>query len=90
MAYPVPSPGKLGKGRVFFRLLQPEGRENSGGDGMTVDRAGNLYITSWLGVQVVSAAGKHLRTLTFPEKPSNVTFGGKQRRTLYVTARTSV
>lgn len=90
MAYPVLSPGKLGEGRVFFRLLQPEGRENSGGDGMTVDRAGNLYITSWLGVQVVSAAGKHLRTLTFPEKPSNVTFGGKQRRTLYVTARTSV
>jgi gluconolactonase len=25
-----------------------------------------------------------------PEQPSNVTFGGKDRKTLYVTARTSV
>ena len=35
-------------------------------------------------------SGKHLRTLKFPEKPANVTFGGKDRSTLYVTARTSV
>ena len=90
MAYPVAAPGKLGKGRVFFRLLQPAGRKNTGGDGLTVDTKGNLYITSQLGIQVVSPAGKHLRTLKFPEKPANVTFGGKDRSTLYVTARTSV
>ena len=90
MAYPVTAPGALGKGRVFFSLLQPEGRKGTGGDGLTVDTLGNLYITSWLGIQVVSPQGKHVRTLTFPEKPSNVTFGGKSRKTLYVTARTSV
>ncbi len=90
MAYPIDAPGKLGKGREFFNLLQPQGRKNTGGDGLTVDTRGNLYITSQLGIQVVSPKGKHLRTLKFPEKPSNVTFGGKDRRTLYVTARTSV
>jgi len=90
MAYAVEAPGKLGKGRAFFELLQPEGRKGTGGDGLTVDTKGNLYITSQLGVQVVSPAGKHLRTLAFPEKPANVTFGGKDRATLYVTARTSV
>ena len=31
-----------------------------------------------------------MRTLKFPEKPANVTFGGKDRKTLYVTARKSV
>ena len=90
MAYPVEAPGKLGEGRALFELLQPEGRTNTGGDGLTVDTKGNLYITSWLGVQVVSPQGKHLRTLSFPEKPANVTFGGKNRSTLYVTARKSV
>ena len=82
MAYPVEGPGKLGPGRVFFRL--------KGGDGLTVDKTGNLYITSSLGIQIVSPQGKLVRILKFPEKPSNVTFGGKDRRTLYVTARTSL
>jgi len=90
MAYRIDEPGKLGKGREFFRLLQPEGRKDTGGDGLTVDTKGRLYITSQLGIQVVSPKGKHLRTLKFPEKPSNVTFGGKDLKTLYVTARTSV
>ena len=49
-----------------------------------------LYITSRLGIQVFSPAGARLGTLVFPESPSNVTFGGKDRRTLYVTARTSL
>jgi len=90
MAYPIEAPGKLGKARVFFELLQPEGRKDTGGDVRTVDTDGNLYITSHLGVQVVSPKGKHIRTLKFPEKPSNVTFGGKHNKTLYVTARKSV
>ncbi|MEM8883026.1 MAG: SMP-30/gluconolactonase/LRE family protein [Planctomycetota bacterium] len=88
MAYPVTAPGKLGKGRVFYELKQPEGRKDTGGDGMTVDANGNLYFTSWLGVQVVSPEGKHLRTIKFPEKPANVTLVGGRK--LYVTARTSV
>ena len=40
--------------------------------------------------RLAAPAGKHLRTLEFPEKPANVTFGGKDRRTLFVTARSSV
>ena len=55
-----------------------------------MDTKGNLYITSSLGIQVVSPEGKLVRILEFPEKPANVTFGGKDRRTLYVTARTSL
>ena len=90
MRYGVGPAGSIGKGRVFFSLRQPAGKTNTGGDGLTVDTRGNLYITSWLGVQVVSPDGKLVRVLEFPEKPANCTFGGKDRRTLFVTARTSL
>ena len=90
MAYRVEKPGVIDKGRRFFSLKQPEGRTNTGGDGLTVDEDGNLYVTSSLGIQVISPDGKLVRVLEFPEKPANCTFGGKDRKTLYVTARTSV
>lgn len=89
-AYPVEAPGKLGTGRVLVELRQRPGETSGGGDGLTIDTAGNLYITSGLGIQVVSPAGQILGVITLPEQPANVTFGGKDRRSLIVTARTSV
>ena len=90
MAYPVVSPGKLGKGRVFCTLEQKEGQTGKGGDGLTVDVKGNLYITSALGLQVFDPSGKLLAIIAIPEQPANCTFGGADRKTLYVTARTSL
>lgn len=90
MAYPVAAPGKIGKGRVFCTLRQPEGKKGTGGDGLTIDTKGNLYITSALGLQVFSPEGKLLGIIRLPEQPANVTFGGPDRKTLYVTARTSL
>ena len=90
MAYPVTGPGILGEGHVFCELRQPAGEQNTGGDGLTVDMRGNLYITSGLGIQIFNAQGKYLGVIEFPEKPANVSFGGPQRKTLYVTARTSL
>jgi gluconolactonase len=93
MAYPVEAPGKLGRGRVFCSLEQrpqPTAAGRSGGDGLTVDVKGNLYITSQLGIQVFDPQGKLLGILKFPEQPANVTFGGPDRKTLYVTARTGL
>ena len=40
--------------------------------------------------QIWSAAGKRLHKLKVPESPTNCTFGGPKRDTLYVTARTSL
>jgi len=91
MSYPVEAPGKIGKGKVFCTLKVPEGKKNAGGgDGMTVDEKGNLYITSTLGIQVFDPAGKALGIITLPDQPANCTFGGPGNNTLYVTARTSV
>lgn len=89
-AYPVTAPGQIGKGTVFCELKQKKANGNGGGDGLAVDTNGNLYITSGLGLQVFNPAGKHLGSIAIPEKPANVTFAGKDNRTLYVTARTSL
>lgn len=73
-----------------------------GGDGMAVDRQGNLYTTSGGGpgvVQITSSEGKPLGRLHLPQpdyepKPrvcaTNVAFGDADRRSLFVTACTHV
>ena len=89
-AYAVESAGKIGKGRVFCEVTQAEGKDNTGGDGLTIDTNGNLYITTALGLQVFDPSGKQLGIVAIPEHPANVAFGGKDNKTLYVTARTSL
>jgi gluconolactonase len=38
-------------------------------------------------VRVFDKAGTALGTITLDERPANCTFGGADRRTLYITAR---
>ncbi|MCA9210765.1 MAG: SMP-30/gluconolactonase/LRE family protein [Planctomycetales bacterium] len=93
MAYDVLGPGKLSDGRVFCELKQPAGSPEGpggGGDGLAIDTKGNLYITSRLGIQVFNPEGSLLGIIEFPEQPANVTFGGEDLKTLYVTARTGL
>src|SRR6516225_5778259 len=90
MAYPVEAPGKIGKGKVFCKLKQRNEGGTSGGDGLTVDTKGNLYITSQLGLQAFNPSGDLLGIIALPEQPANVDFGGPDMKTLYVTARTSL
>jgi len=90
LAYPVEAPGKLGAQRTFCTLKQAAGKTTGGGDGLTIDTQGNLYITSALGVQVFSPAGSLLGIIEFPEQPANCTFAGPGNKTLYATARTSL
>ena len=55
-------------------------------DGMCVDCAGNVYVGTANGVEVYSSAGTYLNTVPTGES-SNCTFGGADRKTLYVTSR---
>jgi gluconolactonase len=55
---------------------------------MTIDAKGNIYITGEA-VLVYNPAGELINTIEVPERPSNVCFGGKDKKTLYITARTS-
>jgi gluconolactonase len=56
-------------------------------DGMTLDARGNLYATQD-SVLVFNPAGKLIGEIKTPARPTNVTFGGKNNRTLFITART--
>lgn len=76
--------------RVFCVLNMPAGTSSSGADGLKVDSDGNLYVTSTLGVQIFSSAGVWQKTITVPELPANVAFGGPDWSTLFITARTGL
>jgi gluconolactonase len=76
--------------RVFCVLNIPAGTTTSGADGLKVDSDGNLYVTSTLGVQIFNSAGVWKNTISVPETPANVAFGGSDWSTLFITARTGL
>jgi gluconolactonase len=63
---------------------------SKGSDGMTIDEEGNLYLTG-NGVTIFDRAGKQIDHIDVNEKwTANVSFGGKDHKTLFITARTSL
>ena len=75
------------------RIVQPEEptRADPGfPDGMKCDERGNLYCTGPGGVWVIAPGGEHLGTIQTPEIAANMAWGGDDRRTLYITASTSL
>ena len=67
------------------------GREVPGGnDGMRTDRNGNLYSSGPGGVWIISPDGKHLGTILTPDRITNLTFGGEDGKTLFMTAHASI
>jgi len=78
-AYDINADGSVTNKRLFAE---------SGSDGLTIDSAGNIYMTAGRAVEVYDSTGKHLESIPVPENPSNVCFGGKDRKTLFITART--
>jgi gluconolactonase len=57
-----------------------------GSDGMTIDKKGNVYLTG-KGVTIFDHTGKKITNIPVPEQwTGNVTFGGKDRKLLFITA----
>jgi sugar lactone lactonase YvrE len=54
-----------------------------GGESLAQDSAGNVYLAAGQ-IFVYSPAGKLIRTIDVPERPHDILFGGKDKRTLYV------
>ena len=95
-AYDLSAEGTAGNMRIFHDFFP--GRS---GDGMTIDREGNLYVAAGLnqrrgtsetldtvaGIHVFSPSGELLEHIPIPEDTiTNAAFGGPDLRTLYVTA----
>lgn len=60
-----------------------------GGEAVTTDAQGHVYVAAGQ-VFEYSPEGKLLRTIHVPERPINLVFGGPDRSTLYILARTSL
>ncbi len=80
-------------GKTYAYDIQPDGtltnkrlRCELGSDGMTLDVEGNLYLTG-RGVTVFDKTGKKITNIPVPESwTANVSFGGKDHKTLFITA----
>lgn len=98
LAFDLGSDGSISNRRTLIDLYP--GRS---GDGMCIDREGNLYVAAGLhnlrndsetldtrpGIHVISPEGKLLAFAETPEDTiTNVTFGGEDLKTLYVTCGT--
>jgi gluconolactonase len=59
-------------------------------DGMTLDEKGNVYFGGSPTVAIFSPDGKKIGEIALPENCTNMEFAGKDRKTLFFTAGTSV
>lgn len=79
--FAISSPGMLTGQSVFCEM---------GSDGMTLDENGNLYLTG-NGVTVFNHRGEQIHHVDVPEGwTANVTFGGKHRNLLFITASSAI
>lgn len=83
-AYPIQPDGTVDQGAVKM-FFDPATENQNDPDGMTSDAEGNLYFAMRGGVWVASSAGKTLGFIPITEFASNVGFGGKDGRTLFIT-----
>ncbi len=80
-SYTIQKDGGLTEKKLFCEL---------GSDGMTLDKDGNVYLTGQ-GVTVFDSHGKKIEHIDVPEPwTGNVTFGGKDRKLLFITASKSI
>jgi len=91
-AYRIEADGSLKFKQPFYTLRVPEGKIDSGADGITVDSQGRVYSTSHLGLQVFDTQGRLQGVIEKPQNAwlANVVFAGPELDTLYVTCTNKV
>jgi gluconolactonase len=80
-------------GKTYVYEIQPDGSlankklfTEMGSDGMTIDSEGNIYLTG-RGVTVFNPEGEKIEHIPVEANwTANVCFGGKDRKTLFITA----
>jgi gluconolactonase len=79
LAFDIRSDGTTTNRRDFGKL-----EAGGAGDGMAIDAAGRVYVTSAPGVQVLDVDGKYLGLIPTPRNVISVAFAGADKKTLYV------
>jgi gluconolactonase len=83
LAFDVGAAGALSN-RRDFAMLQGEPQGSFGGDGLTVDAEGRLYVTGGAGIYVFDKAGKQLGIIPTPRRAITAAFAGADGKTLYI------
>jgi len=86
--YDVKPDGTVTNERLFADLK--DASQDGVPDGLKVDLEGNVYSTGPGGVWILSPDGKVLGKISVPETATNVAWGESDRKTLYITANTSL
>ena len=89
-AYDVKDDGTVSNGRKFAELyMTPEvlnrKGKSSGADGMTIDELGNMYVATYMGLQIFNPKGEFIGIVNFPIYPVSCCFGDEDMKTLYAT-----
>jgi gluconolactonase len=79
LAFDVQTDGRVANRRDFATL-----QAGSTGDGMAIDAAGRLYVTSQPGVQVFDRSGSSLGLIPTPRNAISVAFAGRDKKMLYI------
>jgi gluconolactonase len=86
-AFDVRPDGLLANSRVIADMDHPQ---PGSPDGMKIDEAGHLFVTGATGIWVFEPSGECLGVIATLERPANCAWGDADRRTLYITARSSL
>ncbi|MCF7976107.1 MAG: SMP-30/gluconolactonase/LRE family protein, partial [Phycisphaerae bacterium] len=70
-------------------LSDPRLFAQEGGENVAVDTQGNVYIAAGQ-ILVFDPTGKPIDTIKVPQRPTSLVFGGRDRKTLFITARSSL
>jgi gluconolactonase len=90
-SYQIQPDGSLAAKQRYFHLHMPDRADNSGVDGIRVDRDGRLYSATDMGIQVSDPAGRVFAIIPTPNGDiANLCFGGKDFDTIYATCRDRV
>lgn len=86
--YDVQKDGTLTNSTLLIDLS----RECASGitDGMKVDSLGNIWASGPGGIWVINPQGEVLGVITLPEDVTNLVFGDADKKTLYISAHTSI
>jgi sugar lactone lactonase YvrE/enterochelin esterase-like enzyme len=85
-SYQVQPDGGLAYKQKYYHLHMPDTADDSGADGIRVDRDGRLYVATHLGIQVCDQAGRVNCIIPTPNRRiANLCFGGPDFDTLYAT-----
>jgi gluconolactonase len=85
--FDVRADGTLADGRVW---AETRGEGAGAPDGMKIDSAGNVYCCGPGGIHLFAPDATCLGVIKMPEYTANFCFGDDDRRSLYVTASTSI